>query len=340
MNNQYIIIDNNSCGEKPLVSVVVPTYNSSNFIFGTISSIVVPDDIYIEIIIIDDGSTDNTLEVLNQYYEFNQMVKIISVSNGGVSKARNIGIENAQGEFICFLDSDDQLEADFFPTLIKKIRKNNVDVQLCGYYKHYKNSIDKQPSLYCNENFLVRYLSGDISFHIGSMIINRSFIDYHNIRFNEKLYFGEDILFICQVLALAKCKMSLDYLYHHNYREGSLTTSLWNEDDYLHDIFAMETLDKEILEIYNGEDKREVLISLKANVFDRKLRYLWKLFLNKRYKSLKKLCNENFLDMEKYVNVNELPAKYKKRVMIFKLNNITLWKIIRFFNFKKVKAMW
>ncbi|MGG4664968.1 glycosyltransferase family 2 protein [Providencia vermicola] len=339
MNNQYILIDNNSHSENPLVSVIVPTYNSSDFILSTIRSIIVPGDTYIEIIIIDDGSTDDTLELLNQYYEFNQMIKVISVPNGGVSKARNIGIENAKGEFICFLDSDDQLEADFFPTLIKNIRKNDVDVQLCGYYKHYKNSIDKQPSLHCDEHFLVRYLSGDISFHIGSMIINKSFIYSHNIRFNEKLYFGEDILFICQVLALAKCKMSLDYLYHHNYREGSLTTSSWSEDDYLHDIFAMETLNKEILRIYNGEDKSEVLILLKSNVFYRKLRYLWKLFLNKKYKSLKKLCNENFLDVENYVNVIELPTKYKKRVMIFKLNNITLWKIIRLFNFKKVKRM-
>ncbi|MBQ0269507.1 MULTISPECIES: glycosyltransferase family 2 protein [Providencia] len=339
MNNQHILIDNYCSREKPLVSVIVPVYNSSDFILDTINSILAPDDYHIEIVVVDDGSTDNTLDLLDEYCKFNQLIRIISVPNGGVSRARNIGIENAQGEFICFLDSDDQLETEFFSILINNARKNNVDVQLCGYYKHYKNSIDKQPSLYCDDHLLAKYLSGEISFHIGSMIIKKKFIDYHNIRFNEKLFFAEDILFICQLLTLAKCKMSLDYLYHHNYREGSLTTSAWGEKDYLHDIFAMETLSEIIQKSYDGKDKKEIFNLLKNNILDRKLRYIWKLFLNKKYDKLKELYENNFLSKEDCVELNNLSGKYKKRVRIFQLNNITLWKIIRLLNFKKVRLM-
>ncbi|MEX0425244.1 glycosyltransferase family 2 protein [Providencia rettgeri] len=339
MNNQHILINNCFSREKPLVSVIIPVYNSSGFILDTINSIKASDDCHIEIVIVDDGSTDNTLDLLNEYLKINPLIKIISVPNGGVSKARNIGIENAQGEFICFLDSDDQLEKNFFPILISNARKNNVDVQLCGYYKHHKSNIDKQPSLYCDDYLLAKYLSGEISFHIGSMIIKKKFIDFHNIRFNEKLFFAEDILFICQLLTLAKCKMSLDYLYHHNYREGSLTTSTWSEKDYIHDIFAMETISEIIQEKYDGKDKKEIFNLLKNNVLDRKLRYVWKLFLNKKYDKLKELHENAFLSKEECMELNNLSAKCKKRVRVFQLNNITLWKIVRLINFKKVRLM-
>lgn len=340
MNNQCILINSDSYREKPLVSVIIPAYNSSNFILDTVNSILQSNDHHIEIVIVDDGSTDGTVDLLNEYFKSNQLIKVISVPNGGVSKARNIGIENAQGEFICFLDSDDQLEKDFFSIIVSNIRKNNVDVQLCGYYKHYKNNIHKHPSLYYNDHLLVKYLTGDVSFHIGSMIINRKFINNHNLRFNEKLSFGEDILFICQLLILARCEMSLDYLYHHNYRENSLTTSTWSEKDYLHDIFAMEVISKEIKKIYNdNEDKDEVFNLLDNNVFDRKIRYIWKLFLNKKYSKLKELYNNKFLGDRTSVNLKCFPFKYRIRVAIFELNNTTLWRIIRLVNFKKVKPI-
>ncbi|QWQ20757.1 glycosyltransferase family 2 protein [Providencia rettgeri] len=339
MNKQHILIDKSHPREKPLVSIIIPVYNSSGFILDTINSIVAPDDYHIEIIVVDDGSTDNTLDLLNEYFKLNQLIKIISVPNGGVSRARNIGIEYSEGEFICFLDSDDQLETEFFPILISNARKNNVDVQLCGYYKHYKNSIDKQPSLYYDDHLLAKYLSGEISFHIGSMIIKKNSLIIIIFVLMKKLFFAEDILFICQLLTLAKCKMSLDYLYHHNYRQGSLTTSMWSEKDYLHDIFAMETLSEIIQKSYDGKDKKEVFNLLKNNVLDRKLRYIWKLFLNKRYDKLKELYENNFLSKEDCIELNKLSGKYKKRVRVFQLNNVTLWKIIRLLNFKKVRLM-
>lgn len=329
---------NDAARSEPLVTVIIPVYNSSDFILDTINSIIIPDDCHVEIIIVDDGSTDDTVRIINHYFGINQVIKIISVPNGGVSKARNIGIQNAQGEFICFLDSDDQFEPSFLSILIKEMKENKVDVQLCGYYKHYVNNIDKQPKSYYDTQLLLRYLSEDISFHIGSMLIKKSFLDENNIFFNEKLFFGEDILFICQLLALAECKMSLDYLYHHNYRKDSLTTSIWDNDDYLHDIYAMQTLSKEIKKIYEGEDKNEVFNKLSKMVTNRKIRYLWKLFLSEKYSLLKELCDANFLDSQEYIQAEELPVKYKKRMMVFKLNNITLWKIIRLFNFKKVRS--
>lgn len=339
MNNQSFLMNNSVSSRKPLVTIIIPAYNSSDFILDAVNSIVIPGTCDAEVIIIDDGSTDDTMNVINCHFSVSEMIKVIAVPNGGVSRARNIGIQNARGEFICFLDSDDQLEPNFLSILIQNARENKVDVQLCGYYKHYINNIDKQPKSCYESQLLLRYLSGDVSFHIGSMLIKKSFIDRNNIKFNEDLFLGEDILFICQLLALAECKMSLDYLYHHNYRKDSLTTSKWNDDDYLHDIYAMQIIKEEINKIYKGKDRIEVFNKLTESIINRKIRYLWKLFLSKKYNSLKELCDAGFLDSQEYTQAKKLPIKYRKRVIIFKLNNITLWKMIRLFNFKKAKVL-
>ena len=92
---------------EPLVSIVIPVYNVENFVKDTLSSVCNQTYKNIEIICVDDGSTDNSLSVLNFYSEKDKRIKVLSQSNSGVSAARNNGIRAAEGEYICFLDSDD-----------------------------------------------------------------------------------------------------------------------------------------------------------------------------------------------------------------------------------------
>ncbi len=330
MDNQHFLKSNQI--QNGLVSVIIPVYNSASFICKTIDSVLQQTYSNYQIVIINDGSTDNTVEVITKKLGNNLNFKVITTPNGGVSKARNTGITYAEGEYICFLDSDDKLEPTFLETLVEKINQNKVDVQLCGYYKHYANSVEKLPKSNDCQRILSQYLLGDMSFHIGSMLISKSFLDKVNIRFNPDLRLAEDILFICQILSVAKLNICLSYLYHHQYRKGSLTTSAWTKEDYFHDIDAKVTIEKEIKQIYTGEDHSFVCHQLASNVFSSKLRYGWKLFLAKKYRELVSLNNQKFFAD---YDIRVLPKKYKKRAKIIAFNNPTIWALINVFYTKK-----
>ncbi|HHR6031280.1 TPA: glycosyltransferase family 2 protein [Providencia alcalifaciens] len=330
MDNQQFLKSNQI--QNGLVSVIIPTYNSETFICKTIDSILQQTYSNYQIVIVNDGSTDNTVEAITQKLGNSLNFKVITTPNGGVSKARNTGIEYADGEYLCFLDSDDKLEPTFLETLVEQINQHKVDVQLCGYYKHYANMVEKLPKSNDCQRILSQYLLGDMSFHIGSMLISKSFLDKTNIRFNPNLRLAEDILFICQILSVAKLNICLSYLYHHQYREGSLTTSVWTKDDYFHDINAKETIEKEIKQIYTGKDQNFVYHQLASNVLSSKLRYGWKLFLAKKYRELSSLNDQKFF--EGY-DVSLLSKKYRRRAKIIALNNTVIWALIKVLYTKK-----
>ncbi|MGL5954556.1 MAG: glycosyltransferase family 2 protein [Providencia rustigianii] len=330
MDNQHFL--KSSQVRDNMVSVIIPVYNSAAFISKTVESVLQQTYSNYQIVIVNDGSTDNTVDVIAKKFGNNLNIKVITTPNGGVSKARNIGIEYAEGEYLCFLDSDDKLEPTFLETLVEKINQNKVDVQLCGYYKHYANTVEKLPKSNDCQRILSQYLLGDMSFHIGSMLISKSFLDKTNIRFNSNLRLAEDILFICQVLSMAKLNICLSYLYHHQYRDGSLTTSVWTKENYFHDIYAKEVIEKEIKQIYTGEDQDFVYYLLESNVFSSKLRYGWKLFLAKKYSELASLNSQQFFAGH---DVSLLPKKYRKRAKIIALNNVVIWTLIRVLYTKK-----
>lgn len=330
MDNQHFL--KSSQVRDNMVSVIIPVYNSAAFISKTVESVLQQTYSNYQIVIVNDGSTDNTVDVIAKKFGNNLNIKVITTPNGGVSKARNIGIEYAEGEYLCFLDSDDKLEPTFLETLVEKINQNKVDVQLCGYYKHYANTVEKLPKSNDCQRILSQYLLGDMSFHIGSMLISKSFLDKTNIRFNSNLRLAEDILFICQVLSMAKLNICLSYLYHHQYRDGSLTTSVWTKENYFHDIYAKEVIEKEIKQIYTGEDQDFVYYLLESNVFSSKLRYGWRLFLAKKYSELASLNSQQFFAGH---DVSLLPKKYRKRAKIIALNNVVIWTLIRVLYTKK-----
>lgn len=113
------------------VSVIVPAYNASNYIDKCINSLVAQTLKDIEIIVIDDGSTDDTYEKLSTYKD---QIKIIKQKNGGVANARNKGLSVATGEYIAYVDSDDWVEENMFELLYNKAKKDDYDVVECDFY--------------------------------------------------------------------------------------------------------------------------------------------------------------------------------------------------------------
>ena len=119
------------------VSVIVPVYNVDKYIRRCIASLVKQTLQGIEIIIVDDGSTDNSETIIKEYMKYNEQIKYFRKENGGLSDARNYGLKFASGEYVAFLDSDDYVEADMYEKMYKKALKEDSDMVECNFYWTY-----------------------------------------------------------------------------------------------------------------------------------------------------------------------------------------------------------
>ncbi|WP_133966030.1 glycosyltransferase family 2 protein [Eubacterium limosum] len=118
----------------PLISIVIPVYNAAPYLVRCLDSVVEQTIENIEIIIVNDGSTDNSLEICEMYKEKDKRVVLINKQNGGLSDARNVGINMAKGQYIGFVDSDDWIRKNMFERLYAPFLENsNVDIAVCGY---------------------------------------------------------------------------------------------------------------------------------------------------------------------------------------------------------------
>lgn len=125
----------------PLISVIVPAYNVEKYIKTCLDSIIAQTYFNFEVIVINDGSTDQTEKILNEY-ESNSKIRIFSQENGGLSAARNRGIKLANGELVCFIDSDDSVKSDYLEKLVAPFFEDSaVDITVCGYQEKFEKNV-------------------------------------------------------------------------------------------------------------------------------------------------------------------------------------------------------
>lgn len=229
--------------EDSLVSIIVPVYNAERYLSNCIESILNQTYKNIEIILIDDGSTDSSLIICNQYQEKDNRIKVIQQSNSGPSVARNNGIVASKGNYIQFVDSDDNLESNMTNKLVETISNNQVELVLCGY-----NTIDmsngsifsrkSSPStqgLYNKNEFLDFFgnlFINDFINPLWNKLYIRDAITNNNIKFIENVKMGEDLLFnldyvtCCSSIYVIKEPL-YNYLTFNN--ANSLTANYENE---------------------------------------------------------------------------------------------------------------
>ena len=124
---------------QPQVSIIVPAYNVENYIERCLNSLVNQTFKDIEIITINDGSTDKSLELINKYVKEDIRVSVIDLGDEGVSYCRNLGIEKANGKYIMFVDSDDWIDFNMVEVMYKKAEENNIDLVMCSYIREFKD---------------------------------------------------------------------------------------------------------------------------------------------------------------------------------------------------------
>lgn len=189
------------------ISIIVPIYNAEKYIRRCIESILKQTYTNIELILINDGSNDNSLEICEKFKKNDRRIVIVNKKNEGVSVARNIGIEKATGELISFVDADDYLEENFLQELFNIMNKYNVNYVTCGYNRVYGNYLEQinnnlNEILMSSDEYLNKILNVQTGYGFAHMkLINKSVIG--DVRFNKTLKVGEDALFnvmLCQNL--------------------------------------------------------------------------------------------------------------------------------------------
>ena len=183
-----------------LISVIVPVFNTGDNLRKCVNSILKSTYKNIEILLIDDGSDSYTAKLCDQIESENNLVKTIHKINGGVSSARNCGLDNAQGDFIAFVDSDDLVHKNMFETLINKISNENADIAVCGYRECYSDktfkSYKKPNKILANNKDILDdfFITNNIGWNIWAKLYKRNKVE--NIRKQtDRLVFTEEVLY-------------------------------------------------------------------------------------------------------------------------------------------------
>ncbi|MCQ2468643.1 MAG: glycosyltransferase [Ruminococcus sp.] len=198
----------------PRVSIILPVYNVENCIERCLLSLTNQTLSDIEILAIDDGSTDNSGKICDDFANTDSRITVVHKENEGPSAARNIGISKANGEYIGFVDSDDYVDEEMFETLYNLAKNNDVDVAMCSYCIFNSGKIEKIPLNYrsylCSNSeikkeLLYLYYSRSHAglYSLCNKIYKNSFLSLNAFHFNEKLRRAEDAWFNYEVLRSA-----------------------------------------------------------------------------------------------------------------------------------------
>ena len=275
---------------KPIFSIVIPVYNAQNTISRSIESVLLQEMQDFELILVNDGSSDNSLQICKKYENDNRKIKVIDKKNGGVSSARNEGINNSNGEYIVFLDSDDTISPKLLTLFYKVIEEKHADLVFCNFAivtnaQSIPNMVDVKG---VNSK---RDISSQFEELYNSNLLNccwgkcykRKLIDY---QFDSRLQLGEDFLFVL------------------NYLKNANTVYYINQELYNYYVFSENTLS------FAGGIKR--LKNLYA-VYDESINVLREIFTVDCYQYVveKKFCI-NVLDSVERIAKSENVKKAEK----------------------------
>lgn len=198
--------------KQPLLSVVIPVYNAQRYVGAMIDSVLTQTFKEFELIVVNDGSKDDSLDVLNSYAEKDGRIVVINQRNQGPSAARNAGIEKARGDYIMFLDADDDIEEDYFQSMLSNI--GGVDLVIAGLRMVYINNErerlflpkeDRQYESVDMHRYIISSAGEDgIVYSPWNKLYRRSIIATNKVRFDISLKNGEDLVF--NIIYLSHCR--------------------------------------------------------------------------------------------------------------------------------------
>lgn len=310
-----------------LISVIVPMYNSEEHIQKCLNSILNQTYGKLEVIVINDGSSDNSEYIVKDIMKKDTRIKCITIKNSGVSEARNVGLRMATGKYVTFVDSDDYIENNMYEILINLINKNDIDLSICNFIiekldssNHTKKSkVAKKDyeniTVFTNDEFFEKVLASDFGKGYScNKLFKLAIIKDNNLQFDKNIKISEDLLFVCNYLKYCKMVTYINKkLYHYVIRNVSAYNGKFSEK-WLTGLATYEQLKY----LYKDKDRKSqdmyifsyvcYLIELKKKILlssDQKC--------IEKHKYVFKELNKNFKKMLKSKNI---PIKLKMKLCI------------------------
>lgn len=318
----------------PLVSIIVPVYNVAYCLETCLDSIVNQTYKNIEIILIDDGSEDNSGEICEKYAMLDKRIKVLHNLNCGVSHSRNIGIKYSKGEYIVFIDSDDKVDKNYILYLLEPVKNRDYDLVICNLINVYKKNnrikairviIDKKLTGNIKEDYFS--LKEILPFSVLKLF-KTEIIKDNSIFFKENFNLSEDELFIYDYLKhVKKYKFINEYLYYYIHRyNNSLSNNitLKNFNNYIKKLYIEKEFFKE-MKIYNGN------IILTDHAINQIGRFLLLENHSNSYSDFKKRIKL----IKKAIEGNESPSNLKRKIIIKFLNGNYFFPIYVYYYLKR-----
>jgi glycosyltransferase involved in cell wall biosynthesis len=241
--------------QQPVISIIVPVFNAAEHLANCIDSILSQTFTAFECILVDDGSTDESLNICKSYSKLDKRIKVLHQNNAGVSSARNTGLKNCTGEYVAFVDSDDAVLPEMYRVLYKNIIARNHDVICCGF--RHKEAVYSAAAGFEGQSQAetVYFLENAGLFGtVWNKLYKRKIIEKNHIRFSEGYSFGEDFLFNLSYFSFVTTTLCIgDILYEYNTNEQSVSKNRPNLDQSL---YRFEKVNRQILQLHEIPGKR------------------------------------------------------------------------------------
>ena len=266
------------------ISVIIPVYNAERYLSACLNSIIEQDFKELEIILIDDGSTDSSGKICDEYAKKDSRLRVIHKKNEGVSIARNTGLDNATGKWITFVDADDWIEKDTYKELSLILEKNEPDILIYNYYDN-----NKENALYIKtgtfedkdeiENLknkiiypLIENEESAVYSFVWNKIFKKSIIDKNNIRFkmeNKKAIFEDGIFCIEALENSNKVEICNKYLYYYRSNSSSAMNSYNKDILEINDIIFKTIKDRCSEDAFKFRVIRQFILLCKLKIFNK-----------------------------------------------------------------------
>ncbi|MBO1579737.1 glycosyltransferase [Bacillus sp. XF8] len=293
------------------VSVIIPVYNAEKYITQCIESLLNQTLQECEFIFINDGSIDNSREIIEGYKQVDDRITLINQENQGVSIARNMGLQLAAGEYVGFVDADDYIDKDMYETLYNSVKQSNCDVVISNFKGEMEGHkvIIKYPfpidivlkKDYIEQEILPYFLKADNLNTVVNKIYRNSLIKENNVKFPSGIALGEDGMFNVEFFSIATHMKYIDYVGYH-YREvaGSATRDTSKKDYFKR---AVEVYNMELPKTYTGKVDKVKIRELKSIKFiNSVISYIYIYFepskdirFSKRYKYVKNMVRNKYV---------------------------------------------